>query len=71
MMKIIYYQVGIHINQGIILFFLAVQNMTTPAGGFLVTNYHDGGRKVSKSSLDRVRKQKRPLRRTAFDAWRG
>ena len=26
--------------------------MTTLAGGFLVTNYHDGGRKVSKSSLD-------------------
>ena len=45
--------------------------MTTPAGGFLVTNYHDGGRKVSKSSLDRGRKQKGPLRRTAFDAWRG
>ena len=45
--------------------------MTTPAGGFLVTNYYDGGRKVSKSSLDRGRKQKRPLRRTAFDAWRG
>ena len=45
--------------------------MITLAGGFLVTNYHDGGRKVSKSSLDRGRKQKRPLRRTAFDAWRG
>ena len=26
--------------------------MTTLAGGFLVTNYHDGVRKVSKSSLD-------------------
>ena len=36
-----------------------------------VTNYHDGGRKVSKSSLDRGRKQKRPLRQTAVDAWRG
>ena len=46
-------------------------SMTTLAGGFLVTNYHDGGRKVSKSSLDRGRKQKRPLRLTAVDAWRG
>ena len=25
-------------------------DMTTPAGGFLVTNYHDIGRKVSKSN---------------------
>ena len=45
--------------------------MTTLAWGFLVTNYHDGGRKVSKSSLDRGRKQKRPLRQTAVDAWHG
>ena len=45
--------------------------MTTLDGGFLVTNYHDGGGKVSKSSLDRGRKQKRPLRQTAVDAWRG
>ena len=45
--------------------------MTTLAGGFLGTNYHDGGHKVSKSSLDRGRKQKRPLRQTAVDAWRG
>ena len=37
----------------------------------LVTNYHDAGCKVSKSSLDRGRKQKRPLRQTAVDAWRG
>ena len=45
--------------------------MTTLAGGFLVTNYHDAGRNVSKSSLDRGRKQKRPIRPTAVDAWRG
>ena len=45
--------------------------MTTLAGGFLVTNYHDAGRKVSNSSLDRGRKQKRPLRQTAVDAWHG
>ena len=45
--------------------------MTTPAGGFLVTNYHDAGRKVSKSNLDRGRKQKRPLCQTVVDAWRG
>ena len=45
--------------------------MTTLAGGFLVINYHDAGRKVSKSNLDRGRKQKRPLRQTAVDAWRG
>ena len=32
--------------------------MTTLAGGFLVTNYHDDGRKVSESNLDRGRKQK-------------
>ena len=32
--------------------------MTTLAGGFLVTNYHDGGRKVSRSSLDQGTKQK-------------
>ena len=44
--------------------------MTTPAGGFLVTNYHDAGRKVSKSNLDRGRKQKRLLRQTAVDTWR-
>ena len=42
--------------------------MTTLAGGFLVTNYHDAGRNVSKSNLDRGRKQKRPLRQTAVDA---
>ena len=46
-------------------------NMTTLAGGFLVTNYHDARRKVSKSNLDRGRKQKRPLRETAVDTWRG
>ena len=45
--------------------------MTTPAGGFLATNYHDAGRKVSKSNLDRGRKQKRPLREAAVDTWRG
>ena len=45
--------------------------MTTLAGRFLVTNYHDTGCKVSKSNLDRGRKQKRPLRQTAVDAWRG
>ena len=45
--------------------------MTTLAGGFLVTNYHDTGRKVSKSNLDQGRKQKRPLRQTAVDTWRG
>ena len=32
--------------------------MTTLAGEFLVTNYHDAGRKVSKSNLDRGRKQR-------------
>ena len=41
--------------------------MTTLAGGFLVTNYHNAGRKVSKSNLDRGRKQKRPLRQTGVD----
>ena len=46
-------------------------DMTTLAGGFLVTNYYDAGRKVSKSNLDRGRKQKRPLRQTAVDVWRG
>ena len=46
-------------------------SVTTLAGGFLVTNYHDAGRKVSESNLDRFRKQKRPLRQTAVDAWRG
>ena len=45
--------------------------MTTLAGGFLVTNYHDAGRKVSKSNLDRGRKQKVLLRQTAVDTWRG
>ena len=45
--------------------------MTTLAGGFLVTNYHDTGRKVSKSNQDRGRKQKRPLHQTAVYAWRG
>ena len=44
--------------------------MTTLAGGFLVTNYHDTGRKVLKSSLDRGEK-KRPLHQTAVDAWCG
>ena len=33
-------------------------SMTTLAGGFLVTNYHDTRCKVSKSNLDRGRKQK-------------
>ena len=46
-------------------------NMTTLAGGFLVTNYHEAGCKVSKSSLDQGRKQKRPLRQTAVDTWHG
>ena len=46
-------------------------DMTTLAGGFLVTNYHDRGRKVSKSSLDQGRKQKILLRQTAVDAWHG
>ena len=45
--------------------------MTTLAGGFLVTNYHDAGRKVSESNLDQGRKQKRPLRQTAVDPWHG
>ena len=45
--------------------------MTTLAGGFLVTNYHNAGCKVSKSNLDRGRKQKRSLRQTAADTWRG
>ena len=45
--------------------------MTTLAEGFLITNYHGAGRKVSKSNLDRGRKQKRPLRQTAVGAWRG
>ena len=57
------------------MFFLLLnlkeQCMTTLAGGFLVTNYHDAGRRVSESSLDQGRKQKRPLRQTAVDAWRG
>ena len=45
--------------------------MTTLAGGFLVINYHDARHKVSKSNLDLERKQKRPLRQTAVDTWRG
>ena len=45
--------------------------MTTLAGGFLVTYYHDAERKVSKSNLDQGRKQRRPLRQTAVDAWHG
>ena len=45
--------------------------MTTLAGGFLVTSYHDAGCKVSKSNLDRGRKQKRPLRQTAVETWPG
>ena len=45
--------------------------MTTLAGGFLVTNYHDGGRKVSKSSLEQGRKNKRDHCVIAVDAWRG
>ena len=58
-----------HLN----LFFACtyIPDMTTLAGGFLVTNYYDAGRKVSESSLDRGRKQKRPLRQTAVDAWHG
>ena len=46
-------------------------HMVTPAAGFLVTNYHNAGHKVSKSNLDQGRKQKRPLCQTAVDAWRG
>ena len=45
--------------------------MTTLAGGFLITSYHDAECNVSKSNLDRGRKQKRPLRQTAVDAWHG
>ena len=45
--------------------------MTTQAGGFLVTNYHDIRHKVLKSNLDRGRKQKRPLCQTVVDAWHG
>ena len=45
--------------------------MTTLAGGFLVTNYHDARHKVSKSGLYQGRKQKRPLRQTAVDSWHG
>ena len=45
--------------------------MTTLAGGLLVTNYHDTGRNVLKSNLDRGRKQKRPLCQTAVEAWHG
>ena len=45
--------------------------MTTLARGYLVTNYHDVGRKVSKRNLDRDRKQKRPLQQTAVDTWHG
>ena len=37
----------------------------------LTTNCHDAGHKVSKSNLDRGRKQKRPLRQTAIDTWHG
>ena len=40
--------------------------MTTPPGGFLVTNYHNAERKVSKSNLDQGRKQKRPSCQTAW-----
>ena len=48
-----------------------LRSMTTLAGGFLVTNYHGTGHKVSKSNLDRGRKQKRPSSQTAVDAWHG
>ena len=54
-----------------ILCFSFSVDMTTPAGGFLVINYHDAGRKVSKSNLDRGRKQKRPLCQIAVDPWHG
>ena len=58
-------------RRGLIIEKPAVVTMTTLAGGFLVTNYHDAGRKVSKSNLDRGRKQKIPLRQTTVDAWHG
>ena len=45
--------------------------MTTLAGGFLVTNYHDRRAQGFKSNLDRGRKQKRPLRQTAVETWHG
>ena len=45
--------------------------MTTLAGGFLVTNYHNPGHKDFKSSLDQGRKQKRPLGHPAVDTWCG
>ena len=32
--------------------------MTTLAGEFLVTNYHDAGRKVSKSNLDKTKNKR-------------
>ena len=44
-----------------ILCFSFSVDMTTPAGGFLVTNYQDAGRKVSKSNLDRDRKTKETI----------
>ena len=66
-----YYSMSYLICDAIQLRFKLCAFMTTLAGGFLVTNYHDGGYKVSKSSLDRGRRQKRSLRQTAVDAWRG
>ena len=59
------------ITQGLLWFIHCSNHMTTLAGGFLVTNYNDTGHKVSKSNLDRGRKQKRPLSQTAVDAWHG
>ena len=46
-------------------------SMTNLAGGFLVINYYHAVARISKSSLDLGRKQKRPLRDPAVDAWRG
>ena len=46
-------------------------DMSTLAGGFLITNYHNTRQKVSKSNLDQGRKQKRQLFQTAVDAWHG
>ena len=46
--------------------------MATLAGGFLVTNSVLRRRAQGfKQNLDRGRKQKRPLRQTAVDTWRG
>ena len=46
--------------------------MTTLAAGFFCNlTYHDAGYKISKSELDRGRKQKRLLHQTAVDAGHG